>query len=607
MAHVVHTGSGRVRGMPEEGVLAFRGIPYAQPPVGPLRFRPPQKPVAWRGVREAFTYGPAAMQVGNPMATQTDGVPPEVSEDCLSLNVWTPAADDVRRPVLVWLHGGAAVVGTGSRPLYNGARLAARGDVVVVTLNYRLGLFGFLRGRGGCGDALESTGNESVLDQIAALEWVRDEIGGFGGDPVNVTVFGQSHGARCAALLTIMPRARGLVHKVIQQSGSFSWGPPAAGGASHPAAFGNLDFPLTPEVADAVMRRVLDAAGLSPAQAGQLRDWPAADLLALQSHVTPRTSGVFYRPVADGDLIPADPFTAVAAGASRGIALLCGTNLDEMKFFRAMAPGLDTLDEAGLLACCRALRPGAGEAERVIETYRAAWQARGADTSPPELWFAIAGDHAYRHPVMHQAERHAAHTLEIPFVFGHLDDPGMGPLTGQGDAVQRLSAQMMDAWIAFARTGHPATAALPAWPAYTADRRATMVFDESVTVVDAPLEAERAVWASVSWPPWHQLGLPFEPTSHAQRLEQALDPEHLLIRFRTYREYPTEAQARWRISELLEVGFRPRRVVPCSRLIPTWSINCSIARAIALASPDAKASSQDCSTVPALAHPADQH
>ena len=217
------------------------------------------------------------------------------------------------------------------------------------------------------------------MDQIAALDWVQDEIGGFGGDPANVTVCGQSHGARSAALLTIMPRACGLVHRGIQQSGSFSWGPPAAaGGDSHPAAFGNLDFPLTPEVADGVMGRVLDAAGLSPAEAGRLRDWPAADLLDLQSRVTPRTGGIFYRPVADGDLIRG-PFAAVAAGASRGIPLLCGTNLDEMKFFRAMAPGVDTLDGAGLLACCRALRPGVGEAERVIEKYRAARQARGAE------------------------------------------------------------------------------------------------------------------------------------------------------------------------------------------------------------------------------------
>ena len=244
-------------------------------------------------------------------------------------------------------------------------------------------------------------------------------------------------------------------------------------------------------------------------------------LLDLQQRVTPRTGGFFYHPVADGALIPAAPFVAVADGASRGIPLLCGTNLDEMKFFRALDSAVDTLDEVGLLARCHNLRPTAGQAERLIETYRTARQAHGADTSPPEIWFAIAGDYGYRAPLMRQAELHAAHTpqtyaylftwrslarggrlgaahtMEIPFVFGRLDDPETESLTGQGSAVQRLSAQMMDAWIAFARTGNPAMVALPAWPAYTADRRTTMVFDESVTVVDAPMEAERAVWASV--------------------------------------------------------------------------------------------------------------
>ena len=502
MVPVVKTGSGWIRGVEEEGVLAFRGIPYAQPPIGPLRFRPPHKPVAWDGVREACTYGPAPLQVSNPFTSQIGQVPPEVHEDCLSLNVWTPAADDARRPVMVWLHGGAFVVGAGSLPLYNGARLAARGDVVVVTLNYRLGLFGFLRGKGVCGDALDTAGHEGLLDQIAALEWVRDEIGGFGGDPQNVTVFGQSAGARSAALMTIMSRAHGLVHKVIQQSGGLALG-------------------QTLESADSVMRRLLDGVGLSPAQAGKLRDLPATALLDLQQRITPRTGGNFYRPAADSDLIPADPFHAIATGASRGIPLLCGTNLDEMKFFRATDPAVDTLDEAGLLDRCHNVLSEAGQAERMIETYRAARQARGADTSPPELWFAISGDCAHRAPIMQQAERHAAHTpqtyaylftwrsrarggrlgaahcMEMPFVFGRLDDPGMGLLTGQGGAVQRLSEQMIDAWIAFARTGNPATAALPAWPAYTADRRATMVFDESVSVVNAPMEAERAVWASV--------------------------------------------------------------------------------------------------------------
>lgn len=504
MIPVVKTSSGWLRGLHEEGVLAFHGIPYAQPPVGPLRFCPPQPRLPWEGVREAYAYGPAAMQGGNALSAQLRQNPPEVQEDCLYLNVWTPAADDARRPVLVWLHGGAFVGGAGSLPLYNGARLAARGDVVVVTLNYRLGLFGFLRGKGVCGDVLASTGSEGMLDQLAALEWVRDEIGSFGGDPQNVTVFGQSAGARSAVLLTIMPRARGLLHKVIVQSvGAASW--------------------KTPASADDVMRRLLDATGLAPAQAGQLRDMPAAALLDLQQRITPRAGGIFYRPVCDGDLIPVDPVTAIATGASRGIPWLCGTNLDEMKFFRAIDPAVDTLDDTALLARCRALRPGVGQAEHIIETYRTARQARGEDTSPPELWFAIASDQLYRAPLMRQVELHAAHTpqtyayfftwrspamrgrlgaahtMELPFVFGRLDDPGMGALTGQGDAVQRLSVHMMDAWIAFARTGNPATEALPVWPAYTADRRATMVFDESVTVVDAPLEAERAVWTSYAF------------------------------------------------------------------------------------------------------------
>ena len=187
------TTSGRLRGATEGGVAVFRGVPYARPPVGPLRFAPPQPPDAWTGVRDATAFGPPAMQAANPVTGRAAVAPP--SEDCLTLNVWTPAPDAGRRPVLVWLHGGAFVFGAGSSPATRGATLARRGDAVVVTLNYRLGLFGYLRGVDVCGDALPSTGNAGLLDQLAALRWVRDEIAAFGGDPANVTVVGQSAGA----------------------------------------------------------------------------------------------------------------------------------------------------------------------------------------------------------------------------------------------------------------------------------------------------------------------------------------------------------------------------------------------------------------------------
>src|SRR5579885_2308738 len=196
------TTSGLLRGTPDDGVLVFRGIPYARPPVGALRFAPPQPPAPWNGVRDATTFGPPAMQGASP-ASPGQSVAAACDEDCLTLNVWTPAADAGRRPVLVWLHGGAFIIGAGSMPMYRGAALAARGDVVVVTVNYRLGLFGYLRGIDVCGATLPSTGNAGLLDQLAALAWVQDEIAAFGGDPENVTVIGQSAGAASISAMLV--------------------------------------------------------------------------------------------------------------------------------------------------------------------------------------------------------------------------------------------------------------------------------------------------------------------------------------------------------------------------------------------------------------------
>lgn len=499
------TSYGALRGVVDGETVAFRGIPYARPPLGPLRFAPRQPPDAWAGIRDADTFGPIAMQTPN--AVQGRAVVAPMGEDCLTLNIWTPAVDDRRRPVMVWLHGGAFIYGAGSPPMCCGAALARRGDVVVVTLDYRLGLFGYLRGIDVCGEALPSTGNAGLLDQIAALTWVGEEIAGFGGDPENVTLFGQSAGAASIAAMLVMPRARGLFHKAILQSGSAA-------------------LLQTPAAANRVMGAILADVGIAPHEAGKLRELPAAQLLDIQTRVTPRAGGVSYGPVTDGGEIPADPWAAVAAGSAAGIPLLVGTNLEERKFHRRLDPAVERLTDDGLLARLADPRMNAqaGDDARfdpaeAVALYRRARAARGESTAASELWFAIIGDRRYRVPAMWLAELHAAytpqtyaylftwrspawdgllgagHVVEVPFVFGTLDAPDARDLVPAGAAVGDLSAQMQDAWLAFARTGSPQTAALPGWEPYTVPRRSTMLLGMMSGPVDAPNEAERRFWA----------------------------------------------------------------------------------------------------------------
>ncbi|MGH7385947.1 MAG: carboxylesterase family protein, partial [Candidatus Rokuibacteriota bacterium] len=220
---VVETGRGTVRGVAENGLAVFRGLPFARPPVGPLRFRPPEPPEPWAGVREAARFGTSAAQNGALVGPLMSLGINRTGEDCLYLNIWTPRPDRAGRPVLVWIHGGAFVLGSGSQTLYDGSTLARRGDVVVVTINYRLGALGFLRAMDHFGQRLPATGNEGLLDQIAALEWVRDEIAAFGGAPDNVTIFGESAGAMSCATLLGVPRARGLFRRAILQSGAANY------------------------------------------------------------------------------------------------------------------------------------------------------------------------------------------------------------------------------------------------------------------------------------------------------------------------------------------------------------------------------------------------
>jgi para-nitrobenzyl esterase len=484
---VVETSYGRLRGAEADGVLVFRGVPFARPPLGKLRFQPPERPEPWSGLRDATRFGPAAPQRAGMLGPVFRLGIGETSEDCLYLNVWTPGLDGARRPVFVWIHGGAFVIGAGSQTLYDGAVLARRGNAVVVTINYRLGALGFLRLRELSRGALQVTGNEGLLDQLAALEWVRDEIAAFGGDPGNVTLFGESAGAMSCAALLGTPRAQGLFHRAILQSGSANYVSPADVAARLAHAL-LAELGLGPDVVHALRelpverllaaqqrlflglalsplrvrsmlslnpRRVLWALFVAPFLARQLvrevRSYVGERLRRLFGSrrpptVTPRQvlasllserrfQGMPFEPVVDGETLPRHPFDAVEAGFSRDVPVLLGTNLEEAKLFTFMDPEASSLSEEALIARCDD-KIGAGYGRRAVEVYRAARAARGERVTPSELWFAIESDRTMRYPAMRLAElqrRHQARTYAYLFTWR---SPFMGGVFGACHALE---------------------------------------------------------------------------------------------------------------------------------------------------------------------------
>ena len=509
---IVETTSGKLRGSASGGIVAFKGMPYGASTAGANRFMPPRPPGPWAGVRDALEYhGQAPQLPGRPERRpelQTILGPkdttPEV-EDCLTLNVWTPGlGDGGKRPVTVWLHGGAFAYGSGNRAVTEGANLARRGDVVVVSVNHRLNIFGFLHLADIGGERFAPSGNAGMLDLVAALEWVHDNVERFGGDPGNVTIFGESGGGGKVSVLLAMPSARGLFHRAVIQSGA-------------------TIRVSTRKRANALAEAVLKELGIGRTECERLQEMPADRLAAA---ITPASRAVGrtcwplldrydFGPVADGADLPAQPFDPDAPAIADDIPLMIGGTREESGFFLADD---DEVWERRLTEESLRRRIGAvaGEdAGRVPDTYRTIYPNTDRESL---LIAALTGSNFWVRTVL-LAERKAArraapvymysldwqspacdgrlkahHAMDLPFVFDTTDVPDT---TKGAPGARELAAVMSATWAAFARAGNPQNPAIPPWPAYDPEKRATMVFDSNCHVVADPDRDARLLWSRI--------------------------------------------------------------------------------------------------------------
>jgi len=507
----VETANGKVRGRSIAGIHSFLGLRYGASTEGRNRFMPPQKPQPWPGVQDAFSYGNSAPQ-SNParagsdlqrseigrLIAGTDGPPPPESEDCLFLNVWTPGVNDnAKRPVMFWLHGGGFTTGSDSSALYIGTNLARRGDVVVVGINHRLGAPGFTHLGDLGGEEFVHSGNVGMLDAVAALEWVRDNIERFGGDPGRVMIFGESGGGQKVSMLLGSPRAKGLFHRAVIESGP---GPKM------------MERARATEIA----RMLLSEVGLDAKRVRELQSLPLQKIMAAQFAVSAKLHsfpGIIdgFAPVLDPSVLPAHPFYPHATQVSEDVPVIVGNNRTEMTLFAD--PAAFSLDENGMKARVKGIL--GDHADEVIEVYRRA----NPHATPSDLFLLIWTDDPTTIYSNNIAERRAAlgkaptyryrfdwetpvlggrlrspHTLEMPFVFDNTQvAPGL--TGGASPEAVALAARVSEAWIAFATRGDPNSkkSGLPPWPAYNSERRATMLFNNESKVVDDPASEDRKV------------------------------------------------------------------------------------------------------------------
>lgn len=495
---VVETVSGKVRGATAGDIKVFRGIPYGANTTGANRFMPPVRPADWTGTRDVLEYGPTAPQVAP--ATASGNAVAE-NEDCLVLNVFTPSLNaTAKKPVMVWLHGGGFSTGSGASATTNGTNLARTGDAVVVTINHRLNVLGFTYLGDQAGPAFAASGAVGLLDCVAALQWVRDNIAAFGGDPNLVTIFGQSGGGRKVATLMSMPAAQGLYHRAIIESGAI------------------LRL-TTREDADRYTSFLLTELGLKRDQFRELQSMPLPKLLAANAAALKKTNQTApgytaNSPMVDGRVIPANPWDPAAPALSAKIPLLIGWARTEETLYDRPTQETLALDEAGLKA--RAANRLGIDPVAVIDTYRKAHP----EASPWDLYILIATDHPRGIYARELGKRKAVqggapafvyrfdwetpeggghmrspHAVEVPFVFNNI--AMRGPLISKMPEALALAGKLSASWAAFARTGNPNTPKLPHWPAYSVAKRDTMLFNNVSRVQADPDRGPRLAMEKV--------------------------------------------------------------------------------------------------------------
>ncbi|MFX1344797.1 MAG: carboxylesterase/lipase family protein [Promethearchaeota archaeon] len=494
--YIVKTKSGRIKGYFNRGVMKFKGIPYAAPPIGNLRFKPPVPVKPWDKIQDVSNYSPVCPQPPSALEEMFVEPFPQSEENSLTLNVWTKGLDDKKRTVMFFIHGGA--FRTGSGRALDGSRLVLRGDVVVVSFNYRLGPFGFLY----MPNVPDVSANVGLLDMVAALKWVRENITQFGGNPEDITIFGESAGAFAVNCLLAMPATKSLFKRAIVQSGYVN------------------KFSCQPSNGIKTYETLLERLGIKKGDIESLRRVPFEKITEKLSSFGDISQGVInFTPTIEKNTLPENPYKAIKNGFAKDIDLFVGSNLNETTMFTRWLAGESNITEERLVrnvnGIMRLIEQDGAKSKELIKVYKKTRK------TPGDIFDAINTDYQFRIPSIRLAEAQsqhqpntfmylfawktpweggkygAMHALDLSFVFGILTDKNRGIYAKKTEETLKLSEQMMDAWLSFARTGNPNHGNIPQLTPYDLKKRATIIFDKEVTIENDPYSNERTAWVNI--------------------------------------------------------------------------------------------------------------